>query len=547
MQTWIQNYDPLGNLALSALVALIPIAFFFLALTVLKMKGNTAALITVCIAFVIALFVYRMPLVKVVASTGYGIAYGIWPISWIVICSVLLYKLSVKTGSFELIRSSIISISNDQRMQLLLIGYSFNAFLEGAAGFGAPIAISASLLTGLGFNPLLAAALCLIANSASGAFGALGIPVIVAGQVSQIDKLTLSQMLGIQLPIISFLVPFLLIFIMDGVKGIRETFPALVVSGGTYAISQFLVIYFLGPELANIISSLVSLGALAFFLRSWHPKRIFRYEEAAASTREEHKITVGDTIKGWAPFYILTIIVFVWSSKWFQGLFAKGGPLEYFLYNIPVPSLDKLVLKSPPVSNAITPYAAVFKFDLLSATGTAILVSVILTMVLFRVRLRTGIALLQETLVEFWRPLITICLVLAFAYIANYSGLSSTLGLALSKTGRLFPFFSPVLGWIGVFLTGSVVSNNALFGNLQVVTGQQIGISPVLLVAANTSGGVMAKMLSPQSIAIAAAAVGLIGQESKLFSFTVKYSFAFLLVVAVMTYGLAFVIPGFIP
>jgi len=540
MDIWTQTYDPLHNFWLSAFVSAIPIIFFVIALTILRLRGYIAALFTLLIALVIAIFVYHMPIHMTLGASGFGFAYGLWPIAWIVVTAVLLYKITVKTGNFDMIRSSIISISDDQRLQLLLIGFSFNAFLEGAAGFGVPIAISAALLVELGFKPLQAASLCLIANAASGAFGAMGIPVIVAGQVSDIDKLVLSKILGIQLPIISFIVPFLMIWILDGFRSVKEIFPALLVVGGSYAVAQYLTITFIGPELANIISALISMGALTLFLKFWKPRNIFHLNHGE-KTAPPKRVTIGQIIKAWSPFYILTILVSIWSSKAFKHLFDKGGPLEFLITKMNIPGLHQHVLIAPPISKELTPYEAVLKLDWLSSTGTAIFISVILTLLLFRVNMRTTVHLVKETLLELWKPILTIGFVLAFAYIANYSGISSTLGLALSKTGKFFPFFSPVLGWIGVFLTGSVVANNALFGHLQLVTAQQIGTSPALLVAVNTSGGVMGKLLSPQSVAIATAAVGESGNESSLFRLTLKYSLALLFITCIYTYLLAYV------
>jgi lactate permease len=539
MDMWMQTYDPLHHFWLSSLVAVIPIIFFVIALTMLRLKGYLAALYTTLITVVIAIFVYHMPIHMTLGAAGFGFAYGLWPIAWIVVTSVLLYKITVKTGNFDIIRSSIILITDDQRIQLLLIGFSFNAFLEGAAGFGVPIAISAALLVELGFKPLQVASLCLIANAASGAFGAMGIPVIVASQVSGIDKMELSGILGIQLPIISFLVPFLMVWILDGFRGVREIFPALIVVSGSYVLTQYLTVAFMGPELTNMTSSLISMGALTVFSKYWKPKHVFHLYEGGTATARAKCVTLGQILKAWSPFYILTILVSIWSSKSFKHLFAQEGRLASLITNIKIPGLHQHVLIAPPVAKELMPYDAVLKLDWLSSTGTAILISVFLTLLLFRVNLKTAIQLIKETLLELWKPIVTIGFVLAFAYICNYSGISSTLGLVLSKTGKLFPFFSPVLGWIGVFLTGSVVSNNALFGHLQLVTAQQIGTTPPLLVAANTSGGVMGKLLSPQSVAIATAAVGETGNESHLFRFTLKYSLALLMITCIFTYLLA--------
>ncbi|MYL65222.1 L-lactate permease [Bacillus hwajinpoensis] len=546
METWTQVYDPFTNIWLSAFIALIPIIFFFLALTAFRMKGHIAATVTVMLAIVIAILFYDMPIKMVAATTGYGFAFGLWPISYIVIGAVYLYKLSVKSGQFDIIRSSIVSITDDKRIQMLLVAFSFNAFLEGAAGFGAPIAITAALLVGLGFEPLKAAGLCLIANTASGAFGAMGIPVIVAGQVSGLAPMEIGQFLGTSLPFISFTIPFLLVVIMDGMKGLKEVWPAALVAGSTYAITQWATVTFIGPELPNITSSIVSLVAVAVFVKIWHPKMQQTHginpeveAQLAVSLDPEAQLTAGRILKAWSPFIALTGMVTIWSLKPFKNLFVEGGLLEATILQIPVPGLHNLVIKTAPIVSEPTPYGAMLKLDLLSATGTAIFIAAILSIFILRMSPKAALEAFVETVKELQKPVLTIMMVLGFAFIANYSGMSSTLGLALAASGGVFPFLSPLLGWIGVFLTGSVTSNNALFGNLQQITAQQIAVLPMVLVAANTAGGVMAKMLSPQSIAVATGAVGLVGREGDLFRFTLKYSFVFLLITGVITFSQA--------
>ncbi|GED14340.1 L-lactate permease [Aneurinibacillus migulanus] len=554
MQTWTQVYEPLGSLGLSAAVAVIPIVFFFLALAVFRMKGHTAGFITVLISLVIAIFVYKMPISMALASAGYGFAYGLWPIAWIIVTAVFLYKITVKTGQFDIIRSSVVSITEDQRLQMLLVGFSFGAFLEGAAGFGAPVAITAALLVGLGFNPLYAAGLCLIANTAPVAFGAMGVPITTAGQVTGLDPFHIGQVAGRQLPLLSVIVPFWLVFIMDGVRGVRETWPAILVAGGSFAITQFFTANFIGPELPDITSALVSLVSLAAFLKVWQPKRIFRFERAGASTVEmaateadSRHYTAGQIFKAWSPFIILTLMVTIWSLKPFKALFGKGGPLESLVFKIHIPYLDQMVIKAEPIVTKPTPYEAVLKFDILSATGTAILIAAFITIIVLKMKPSEGVATFRETLSELKKPIISIGLVLGFAMVANYSGLSSTLALILASAGGLFPFFSPFLGWLGVFLTGSDTSSNALFCNLQNVTAQQIGVNETLLVAANTTGGVTGKMISPQSIAVACAAVGLVGKESDLFRFTVKHSLMFAVIVGIITYIQAYYLTWMLP
>ncbi len=554
---WQQNYDPAGNIWISALVALIPIVFFFLALTKLRLKGYQAGTITVLLSLGVALLFYRMPVSAALASAVYGFFYGLWPIAWIIVAAVFLYKISVKTGQFDVIRSSILSVTPDQRLQLILVGFCFGAFLEGAAGFGAPVAITAALLVGLGFRPLYAAGLCLIANTAPVAFGAMGIPIIVAGQVSGVDAFAIGQMAGRQLPFMTVIVLFWLMAIMDGWRGVKETWPAVLVGGGSFAIVQFLTANYIGPELPDITSAIVSLVALTLFLKVWQPKRIFRFDDeksapgsapaAATGVSSGVPLTTGTVLKAWSPFIILTAVVTVWSIKPFKALFAAQGALASTVVNIPVPFLHNLVEKAPPVVAAATPYGAVYSLNWLSATGTAILIAALITIASTRLSPAKAVATLGETFRELAVPIYSIGMVLAFAFIANYSGLSATLALALAHTGHAFTFFSPFLGWIGVFLTGSDTSANALFAALQATTAQQLGLPQVLTVAANTTGGVTGKMISPQSIAIACAAVGLAGRESDLFRFTVKHSLVFAAIIGVMTTLQAYVFPWMIP
>ncbi|MEG0231233.1 MAG: L-lactate permease [Hafnia sp.] len=551
MQVWQQVYDPIGNIWLSSLIAALPILFFFFALIKLKLKGYIAATITVGIALLVALFFYQMPADRAFASVIYGFFYGLWPIAWIIIAAVFVYKISVKTGQFDIIRSSILSITPDQRLQMLIVGFCFGAFLEGAAGFGAPVAITAALLVGLGFNPLYAAGLCLIVNTAPVAFGAMGIPIIVAGQVTGLDSFEIGQMVGRQLPFLTIIVLFWIMAIMDGWRGIKETWPAVVVAGGSFAVAQYLSSNFIGPELPDIISSLVSLVCLTTFLRVWQPKRIFRFNDVGASVTDQtlarQNYTAKQVIRAWMPFIFLTATVTIWSIPPFKALFAKGGALQDWVFNFSVPLLDKLVAKMPPVVAESMPYAAVYKLDWLSATGTAIMVAAVISVIYLRMKPQAAVATFFSTMKELALPIYSIGMVLAFAFISNYSGLSATLALALAHTGDAFTFFSPFLGWLGVFLTGSDTSSNALFAALQATTAQQIGVSDVLLVAANTTGGVTGKMISPQSIAIACAAVGLVGKESDLFRFTVKHSLIFTCMVGVITTLQAYLLTWMIP
>lgn len=556
LQQWQQIYDPMGNIWISSAIALIPIVFFFLALAVFRMKGSVAGTITVALAFLVSLFLYDMPLSMALSSMVYGFFYGLWPIAWIIIGAVFLYKVSVKTGQFDIIRSSILSITEDQRLQMLLVGFAFGTFLEGAAGFGAPVAITAALLVGLGFKPLYAAGLCLIVNTAPVAFGAMGIPIIVAGQVSGVDTLEISQMVGRQLPIMVPIVLIWIMAIMDGWCGVKETWPAILVGGGSFALAQYLTSNFVGPELPDITAAIASLVSLTVLLKFWQPKHIFRFENEDPANLNSNvntdlsnqpKYSLGQIAKAWSPFAVLTAMVTVWSIKPFKDLFAKDGALSDLVISIKVPYLHQLIQKLPPVVPEAKDYDAIYKFDWLSATGTAIMIAAVITIIYLKMKPKDAVVTFAETVNELKTPIYSIGMVLAFAFIANYSGLSATLALALAHTGQAFTFFSPFLGWVGVFLTGSDTSANALFSALQATTAQQIGVPEVLLVAANTSGGVTGKMISPQSIAIACAAVGLVGKESDLFRFTVKHSISFTVMIGIIVTLQAYVFPWMIP
>ena len=556
MVTWTQMYMPMGGLGLSALVALIPIIFFFVALAVLRLKGHVAGAITLILSILIAIFAFKMPIDMAFAAAGYGFIYGLWPIAWIIVAAVFLYKLTVASGQFDIIRSSVISITDDQRLQVLLIGFSFGALLEGAAGFGAPVAITGALLVGLGFKPLYAAGLCLIANTAPVAFGALGVPILVAGQVTGIDPFDIGAMAGRQLPFLSVLVPFWLVAMMDGWKGVKETWPAALVAGGSFAVTQFFTSNYIGPELPDITSALVSIVSLSLFLKVWRPKNtetaismgqsagamVVNKPSSGGPVPSEYRL--GQIIRAWSPFLILTVLVTIWTMKPFKALFAPGGAFYSLVINFQIPHLHQQVLKAAPIVAQPMPMDAVFKFDPLSAGGTAIFIAAIISIFILGVGIKKGIGVFAETLISLKWPILSIGMVLAFAFVTNYSGMSTTLALVLAGTGVMFPFFSPFLGWLGVFLTGSDTSSNALFGSLQSTTAQQINVSDTLLVAANTSGGVTGKMISPQSIAVACAATGMVGRESELFRYTVKHSLIFASVIGIITLLQAYVFTG---
>ncbi|GGE74121.1 L-lactate permease [Priestia taiwanensis] len=519
----VSTYDPFQHLFLSALVASIPILLFLLCLTVFKMKGIYAALVNLGITFVIVLFIFKLPIGECIASIIQGIIQGLWPIGYIIVMAVWLYKITVESGKFDVLRGSIAGISQDQRIQLLLIGFCFNAFLEGAAGFGVPIAICSVLLVSLGFEPLRAAMLCLIANAASGAFGAIGIPVGIIdtfGLGENVTAQSVSIMTAYTLPIINFTIPFLIVWLIDGLKGVKEVFPAIMVTSVTYTILQAIITIFLGPELADIIPALVAMGGLALFLRKWQPKHVFRLH---AGEEEVKKYSFGEIIKAWMPFYLLTIFILIWSLPMFKGLFASGGLLAASVIKFMIPGSSIRVT-----------------IDIVGATGTAILVAALITIgTTEAMNMRGGFGLLKRTIREFWIPIVMICAIIGIAKLMTYGGLTAALGEAVATTGGAFPILSPILGWIGVFMTGSVVNNNTLFAPIQVTAAKIIGTNPSLLVAANTAGGVMAKLVSPQSIVIATAAVGVTGKEADVTKMTIKYSFALLAFVCIWTFVLA--------
>lgn len=532
-----QNFTAVGDsLAWSAIVALIPILYFFWALAIKRMKGHWAGLSTLLIAMIVAVVAFKMPAQIAVMSVTQGAVYGVLPIGWIIIASVFLYKLTVKTGQFDIIRSSVVSLTEDRRLQTLLIAFSFGAFLEGAAGFGAPVAISAALLVGLGFNPLYAAGLCLIANTAPVAFGAIGTPIIAMEGPTGIHALEISKMVGRQLPLVSIFIPFYLIVIMAGFKKAKEILPAILITGISFAITQYLTSNYLGPELPDILSALVSLIALAIFLKFWKPKTIFRFStEQEAATLSQHstiqKYTSGQIFRAWSPFLVLTAFITLWGVPTIKlaltGHYTgTNGILKMinFVGNALTFSPNVPLLNNKVINTAGAPVPAVYKLEILAAAGTSVLIAAIVSKFILKISWKDWVVTFGETLNEMKYPIITIASVVGFAYITNASGMSTTLGMALAKTGKLFAFFSPFLGWLGVFITGSDTSSNLLFANMQKITAESLGMNPILAVAANSSGGVFGKMISPQSIAVACAAVGLVGKEGDLFRFTVKYS-----------------------
>lgn len=535
---WKQVIDPFNNIYLSVLLAAVPILFIFWALIIRGMKGYQASLIATGIALLIAVLVYGMPVQLALLSVSHGALYGVFPICWLVITAVFLFNITVKSGQFEIIKHVMGGITPDRRLQALLIAFSFGSFLEGTAGFGAPVAITAAMLVGLGFNPLYAAGICLIANTAPVAFGAIGIPITVASQVSGIPEMPISQMVGRTLPILSVLLPFYLVMIMAGVKKTGEIMPAALVSGLSFALLQFLSSNFLGPALPDVIAGLGSIICLVVFLRYWRPKTIWRFANEPAPTFDANThYSRGQIVRAWSPFILLTIMIIAWGLQPIKDVLNSIGMVQFAF-----PGLHNSIQ-----SGDGTLLPKLFKFNYLSAGGTAILLASLIAIPLVGLTYKQGASVFAATLNQLKFPILTIATVLGFAYILNDSGMTLTMAAVLASTGVFFPFFAPILGWLGVFITGSDTSANALFGKLQYVTAQSIGIDPVVTVAANVSGGVVGKMISPQSIAVAAAAGDLVGQESQLFRFTVKHSFIMLAFICCLTLLQAYVIQWIIP
>ena len=535
---WKQVVDPFTNVVLSVLVAAVPILFIFWALIIRGMKGYQASLIATGIALFIAIFLYGMPVHLALLSVSHGAFYGLFPICWLVITAVFLFNITVKSGQFEIIKHLMGGITADRRLQALLIAFSFGSFLEGTAGFGAPVAITAAMLVGLGFNPLYAAGICLIANTAPVAFGAIGIPITVASQVSGIPEMPISQMVGRTLPILSVMLPFYLVMIMAGIKKTREIMPAALVSGVSFALLQFLSSNFLGPALPDVIAGLGSIVCLVVFLRYWKPKTIWRFaNEPDPTVNADTHYTRAQIVRAWSPFILLTLMIIAWGLQPVKDVLNSIGMVQFDF-----PGLHNSIQAG---DGSLLP--KLFKFNYLSAGGTAILLASLISIPLVGLTYKQGLQVFAATLNQLKFPILTIATVLGFAYILNDSGMTLTMAAVLASTGVLFPFFAPVLGWLGVFITGSDTSANALFGKLQYATAQSIGIDPVVTVAANVSGGVVGKMISPQSIAVAAAAGNLVGQESQLFRFTVKHSFIMLGFICCLTLLQAYVIKWIIP
>ncbi|WP_430911145.1 L-lactate permease [Methylobacterium sp. sgz302541] len=539
--SWNQVYDPLGSALWSTALAALPIVVLLGGIGLLHLKAHVAALLGLVVALCVAVIGFGMPAPMAGATAVYGAAFGLLPIGWIILNVIFLYRLTERTGQFDILRDSIAGITPDRRLQLLFIAFSFGAFFEGAAGFGTPVAVTAAMLMGLGFTPLAAAGLSLIANTAPVAYGALGAPVIALSAVTGLDLIALSAMIGRQLPFFSLLVPFWLIWAFAGRKGMLEVWPALLVAGLSFAVPQYLVSNFHGPWLVDVVAAICSMAALAGFLRVWQPARIWTATDVAAGAApvaERRTHSPGTVFRAWLPWLILSLFVFAWGTPQFRAWLDA-----LWVWKMPVPYLHNLVFKMPPVVAASHSEAAIYTLNLLSATGTGILLSAIVGGLILGF---SPLKLLREYGRTAWLvrySLITISAMLALGYVTKYSGTDATLGLAFAQTGWIYPFFGAMLGWLGVALTGSDTASNVLFGGLQKITAEQLGLSPTLMAASNSSGGVMGKMIDAQSIVVASTATQWYGGEAKILRYVFFHSIALACLVGVLVMLQAYVPP----
>jgi lactate permease len=529
---WDQVYVPVANsLPLSAALAALPILVLLVSLGLLRLSAWKSGLLGLLAALLVAIFLHGMPVRLALTSTAYGAAFGLFPIAWIVFWAVALYRLTVETGQFEIIKDSVGRLTSDRRLQALLIAFAFGAFIEGAAGFGTPVAVAAAMLTGLGFSPFYAAAICLVANTAPVAFGAIGTPLVTLAGVTNLPLSVLSAEVGRICAPVSLFIPAYLMLLMGGPTALRAVWPAALTAGVCFAATQFFVSNYIGPYLTDILSSLATILGLVALLHLWKPA------DVPVAANQTASVPARKLLRAWSPYILLVICVLLWGYAPFKALLDKATIVFAW------PGLDAQIQRLPPVVAQPSPYAAKFTLNLLSASGTSALIATLLSAIVLRVPLGRLVAIVLRTARDLALSMLTIAAVLALAYVMNYSGSTATLGLAFAATGALFPYFSAMLGWLGVFLTGSDTSANALFGNLQVVTANTLNLPPELMAAANSSGGVMGKMISLQSISVAAAATGMPREEeAKLFRFTLKHSILLASVIGLITCLYAYVL-----
>jgi lactate permease len=537
---WAQVYDPTGHWWLSTMLAALPVVVLLGAMAVLRIKAHVAAVIGLLTALAVAVAVFHMPVRLALTTTAYGAGYGIFPICWIILPVIFLYQLTVETGRFRTLQQSLANITDDGRLQLLLIAFALGAFIEGAGGFGAPVAVCGAILISLGFRPIQAAGLSLIANTAPVAFGSLGIPTIALHAVTGLDVLVLTRMIAIILIPFCILVPFWLVALYAGFRGMLEVWPALLVSGVTFAVTQGLMAIFTGPGLVDIAAAVATIVVLIVFLRFWKPKRVLnaKGQDITGLVRTRHEHSAGAIFKAWLPWLTLSVVVFVWGIPQFSQWMDRNTSI-----GIPVAGLHNFVQRMPPVSLAPTPEPAIFSLNWLAASGTGILVAALLAGFLMGLGPRSLLRALVRTAFTVRYTVITIAAMLGLGYVMRYCGLDATLGLAFARTGALYPFFGTLIGWVGTATTGSDTASNVVFGSLQQVTARQIGVSPMLMVSANAVGGVMGKMIAAPSIVVASTATESYGQEGTILRYVFLHSLALASLVGVLVFLMAYVYP----
>jgi len=535
---WQQIYNPLNSMLLTTLAAVAPVVILLGCLAIFHMKAHYAALLGLGAALIVALFVYGMPYAQAFAAVAYGAAYGLLPIGWIIINVIFLYQLATRKGAFTILQDNLTAITQDRRLQLLLVSFCFGAFFEGAAGFGTPVAITASMLIGLGFGPLAASGLSLIANTAPVPFAALGTPIIALQAVTGFDLRILSTVIAWQLLPFDIIIPFWLIWAFVGWKRMLEIWPALLVAGVSFGITQIIVATLHGPWLVTIIGSLVSIATLVAFLSKWKPKQIYRFESDSETSQdiESNKYTSKQTLQAWMPWLVLSVMIFLWGLP-----FIKSWLDGFSTIKIPVPFLHLMVQRMPPVVPEPTTEGAVFNLNFLSATGTGILLAALISARILGYSIKETLHVYASTVKQVRYSLLTIMAMLALGFVTRYSGLDASLGLTFARTGWMYPFFGTLLGWLGVALTGSDTSSNVLFGSLQKLTASQVGVNPVLMAAANSSGGVMGKMIDAQSIVVASTATKWYGHEGDILRYVFFHSIALAVLVGLVVMAMAYV------
>jgi len=556
---WAQGYDPFGHWWLSTIFAALPVIVLLGTLAIFRTRADYSAMMGLVTALLIAVGVFHMPVKMASITAIYGACFGFFPIGWIILNVIFLYRMTLETGRFKVLQESMTGITQDTRLQLLLIAFSFGAFFEGASGFGTPVAVTAAILIGLGFKPLQASGLSLIANTAPVAYGALGTPIIALAAVTGYSETVLGAQVGRILPFFSVLVPFWLVWAYAGYKGMKEIWPAVAVAGVTFAVPQYLVSNLHGPWLTDIIAAVVSMFCLILFLKIWHPKAIWGHEGHQESeqraARGQHGYSRGEVARAWLPWLVLSVFVFCWGT--YTGKKIMNTPEKVFTSmstwstapskitnpQIPVTGLNKMSQRMPPVVVKPTPEAAVFGFSWLSATGTGILFAATISGFIMGLSLPKIVAMWWQTLWHVRFSLMTIAAMLSLGILTRYSGVDATMGLAFARTGVLYPFFGTLLGWLGVALTGSDTSSNVLFGSLQKISAQQIGLSPILMGAANSAGGVMGKMIDAQSIVVASTATEWYGHEGDILRYVFWHSIALACLVGIMVFMQAYVYP----